>query len=737
MAKNTNKQESSYESILKESSKQKTKVYGFSKTYPAYIVLVVTIVLSIGAFYLVKQRINSENNRAFDKAVSSVMTRLESKYNEDFQVLRSMRNLYDVYVQVVRDIFELYGSIPIKSYPSILTVMYTPRVEHQNLPEYIHYAKSEGFYEYEIYPEGKRGVYFPVEHIVPLESNWHRSGYDFATDSIVRKAIEKARDSNKIVATHFFKIREPDTLGFYIISPIYERDEEVENLNQRRKYLEGMLMLEIDARTFFRNALGSGNPSDTSIVFKCIDQRENKKNKVVYKSSNADLLETDYHPELTNRKDLNIADRKLKVQFFSVPNFGGTFQKTLPYITLIVSLLISIGFFSFILSVITRKARAMELAESMTRSQRRILDSSKDIIAVLDFDGVWKSMNPACEKIFGYKPDEMIGKNIDILFASDQERNRFKNIIEKTGDEVTERVNILMKSKTNEDKWIDWSFTISRTDNLIYCIGRDITLEKYAEQQAMIRRKQNQLAGLLTREASAFKSFFMIKLSHQIRNSLTSIIGYMQLLSGKAYETEEEHDIFLGEAERSSERLFTFISDIDDVAETMEEGETTDLATIKLSDLINNTKNEISEQTKNNGMISIEMTEESQAPTAVADKSMLSEALTEICFALSTGTKECNIQINTQSNSYESAAEIQILSSPNPLVSEMIETYKNNITNIIEALEFDKEDIIYRFARATANIRMMNGTMKVESFGADEGNIVMITLPMNKIEGNS
>ena len=66
MAKNNYKQESSYESILKESSKKKSKVYGFSKTYPAYIVLVIAIAVSIGAFYLVKQRINSERNRAFE-----------------------------------------------------------------------------------------------------------------------------------------------------------------------------------------------------------------------------------------------------------------------------------------------------------------------------------------------------------------------------------------------------------------------------------------------------------------------------------------------------------------------------------------------------------------------------------------------------------------------------------------------------------------------------------------------
>jgi signal transduction histidine kinase len=56
----------------------------------------------------------------------------------------------------------------------------------------------------------------------------------------------------------------------------------------------------------------------------------------------------------------------------------------------------------------------------------------------------------------------------------------------------------------------------------------------------------------------------MIKLSHQLRNSLTGIIGYLQLLSNKFYETEEEMMSDLQYAEQSVGRNFHFVSDIVD-----------------------------------------------------------------------------------------------------------------------------------------------------------------------------
>ena len=153
-----------------------------------------------------------------------------------------------------------------------------------------------------------------------------------------------------------------------------------------------------------------------------------------------------------------------------------------------------------------------------------------------------------------------------------------------------------MKSGIDSQKWVNWSFTISKTDQLIYAIGRDVTLEKIAEEQAALRSKQIQLAEQFTREASEFKSYFMTKLSHQMRNSLTGILGYLELINNNIYESQEEHDSYIALAEESSEELFTFVSDMVEVALGSNDGTYTEISTIKLDTALNSSVDTINSE---------------------------------------------------------------------------------------------------------------------------------------------
>ena len=85
-----------------------------------------------------------------------------------------------------------------------------------------------------------------------------------------------------------------------------------------------------------------------------------------------------------------------------------------------------------------------------------------------------------------------------------------------------------------------------------------------AEEKERIRNKQVQLAEQLSREANEFKTNFFAKLSLQLRNSLTGILGYLDLITYKAYENDEEHDSYIEEAARSSRDILNFVTDTSD-----------------------------------------------------------------------------------------------------------------------------------------------------------------------------
>lgn len=732
---------SSYETILQDASKKSKGVLSFKRTYPAFGLLVILLVLSFLTLNLTTQLVKGTKQAEFEKATTSIMNRLDTKYQRKNEILKSMSGLYDILPQVVKDYFELYGTVPSKTYPSILSFIYVPQIEQENLGSFVFNARSQGYYDYKVHPEGNRETYYLVEHVVPLIKNKSKLGLDLGVNPAIKKTILKARDENSQVSSPTFEIRK-DTMGFYLFSPIYKRQTPRANLEQRKENFTGVIALEILAKTFIEKALEAGGdkskgqsfPSDTSVIFRIYDVDDKGQEIVVYESDNVDLLNTEYEPDIKETLSYKLADRSLRIDFATIPGFGGEFRSLLPLITFIISIVLSFAFFGFLYSVLTSKARAIDLADRMTRSQRRIVDTSKDIIAVMDFDGKWRSMNAASKEVLGYDSEEMMNVNLfDMIINENDKRKIIKDIESATG-EITERMDIKMKGKEGILKWVNWSFTFSHLDELVYAIGRDVTIEKQAEEQAILRSKQIQLAELFAREASESKTYFMTKLSHQLRNSLTSIIGYLQLVSNKAYETDEERDTFVKMAEDSSEEVFTFVSDITDATSsaTDESSDTVDI--IKIGNLQDSVKKFINNQKLDFQNISLEYLDESSKAKMFADSSILTEIIKDVAITFSTELEKSEIKINAQENSYEGRTEIQILGSSNSVVHNMINIYKENQTKIIDQLDKDKHDILLKLATIGSNVRRMNGTITIDTFGEKDNNVVIISLPLNKTE---
>ncbi|MDQ1317149.1 MAG: hypothetical protein QG588_800, partial [Candidatus Poribacteria bacterium] len=62
-----------------------------------------------------------------------------------------------------------------------------------------------------------------------------------------------------------------------------------------------------------------------------------------------------------------------------------------------------------------------------------IIDSSIDMIIAVDKNRGIIEFNEAAQKAFGYKPDDIIGKDIDVLYNDPQEGSEINKAISKTG----------------------------------------------------------------------------------------------------------------------------------------------------------------------------------------------------------------------------------------------------------------------------------------------------------------
>lgn len=677
--------------------------------------------------YYVRYTVDSENQNKFEKATSSVLTRVKDKFNLNEQVLGSINSIFSSYV--VRDVFELNASTPANTYPSIRSILRVQKVNKEKYEYFIYNTRSQGYCDMIIHPEAEREQYYLTEYVVPFDRNMDLSGYDFASDPIAVEYMELAAKNNKKLMTPVYNVRK-DTLGFYFIAPQYEVYTSIETESDRINNFSGALLIEIEPNSFYTNALGNGISTDSTIIFDIYEELDGKKN-IIYSSFNINILKDGFSPSISEIKEINFNDKILKVEFRTIPNFGGEFQEYLPLISLAVGLLVSLFLFGFIISVITSRQRALDLADQMTKSQRRIVESSQDIIAVLDFNGIWKSMNRASEDIFNASSDEMVGTSIDDLFLEKQDSHKFYSLIESAMDDYTERVNIKMIAKGKKYKWLNWSFTVSQTDKLIYAIGRDITLEKEAAKQQQIRNKQVQLAEQFSREAGESKSFFMTQLSHQLRNSLTGILGYLELVENGLYDNEEEMKSYINMATMSSEEIFQFVSDIVDMTIATDGANKLGMSTVSFKDVFDNVNYKTS-LTGELEKIKLEYIDENSDAHFVGDKEVMSQTLVLMYQTLAISNSQTSIQITAADNPYEGAMEVQMLGSENDKLEKMIEIYKAQKDDIIDALEEDVDDILLNLSIIESNIRRLNGSFAVESFGGDEGNVFMVTLPMNQ-----
>ena len=205
------------------------------------------------------------------------------------------------------------------------------------------------------------------------------------------------------------------------------------------------------------------------------------------------------------------------------------------------------------------------------------------------------------------------------------------------------------------------------------------------------------------------------------------------MLINKMYSSEQEHDEFLKIVNDSSEELYVSVSDLMEAALNKQNGNSSDIKEITAmpyAQLKSNLDALIKAKSIKCCKFEIEIISKNQNPAILGDPEYLMNALVMILKSLTGLEINTAFNIIITENHLEGITEISIQSSQNPIVSEMIEIYRLNRDNLIAALDSDKHDIILNLAICASMIRMMNGTINMNSLGKDDGNLVLINMPL-------
>jgi PAS domain S-box-containing protein len=187
---------------------------------------------------------------------------------------------------------------------------------------------------------------------------------------------------------------------------------------------------------------------------------------------------------------------------------------------------------------ITRKIRDLEHADQERRQTSRnlselaaIVESSNDAILSKDLGGIVRSWNQAASRIFGYSPEEILGKSILLLIPKELHSEEVA-ILEKirAGERIEDFETVRLRKNGER---LNVSLTISplrdNTGNIVGAskILRDISSRKRIEA-SLIRAEKLAAAG---RMAST--------IAHEVNNPLESVMNLIYLARTNLHNPEQ------------------------------------------------------------------------------------------------------------------------------------------------------------------------------------------------------
>ena len=187
-----------------------------------------------------------------------------------------------------------------------------------------------------------------------------------------------------------------------------------------------------------------------------------------------------------------------------------------------------------------------------------IVDNITEGIIVLDPDSMVQSFNPAAERIFGYQPSEIVGRNIEIILPDMHREADDRGARGPTPGQarvVNEDVEVQGLRKDGTTFPLEFVvFPIETGGERLYAGAcRDITEQRRAE--AELREAMIQATA-----ANQAKSEFVAAMSHEIRTPMNGVIGMTGLLLDTDLSAEQRQ--YVESIRHSGQALLTIINDI-------------------------------------------------------------------------------------------------------------------------------------------------------------------------------
>ncbi len=555
----------------------------------------------------------------FEYRTSRIRGELAHRLNTDAIVLRSVAGLIDTGEGVDRVRWRSYFNALETGTQSTgrVWVAFAERVSDAARGAHERRGRAQGPASYVVRASERRAQYFPLAFFLSSGTPEHApAGLDLQDDPVARDAMTRAGESGATVmagplAAHATPF--PNTPLWAIFVPLYAGGGTPATPSGRQAALTGYLVEAFDAEKLMASSL----VPDTDVIG--IRLRDAGTPFFTSPELRKELA-GGHRPRFVQNVEFEFGQRRWNIDFASLPGFGTAVAPDQSWTILAGGLAISALMAGLVGMLAHLRVRAMAMVEQRTGALQRALaqraasearsraasearsravfDHALDAIITIDTAGCVQSFNPAAERIFGWRQDEVFGRNLNMLMPS-PDRERHDSYLEAYlggGTPKVIGVGRLVIGLRKDGTRLPLELGVSEMqvgDQRLYCgILRDVTQHVAAEkalqheramleervadrtdvltrtnatlQEEIVERKRVETELVATREqalqAAEAKAAFLANMSHEIRTPMNAVIGMTALLDDTELDVEQRN--YVATIRTSGDALLSTINDI-------------------------------------------------------------------------------------------------------------------------------------------------------------------------------
>lgn len=344
-----------------------------------YIIFVTSLALTLLATFYISNQTYTEDRLRFLNVVLDTNTTVRTQIETYIALLKGTAGLFVATPDLNKDEFSSYvNSLNLdKNYVGAIGLGYVERVEENDKATFIQTVQQEDNNGFKITPSGDRNEYYVVRYLDRTDQKSPISiGKDLATVSVLKKAMDNARDSGLSAGSGIEEIVDKQThkkiIIFVIFTPVYKTGNIPATIEERRKNLEGFVYMPFNVNLLL-SAIFGNRALPQQINYKIYDNDQLTKQYLLFDSNV--LYNTNnslYLPRFSVTRRFMVGNNTWTINYTNNPQFDLESEKNLSTFIFIGGLLVCLTFFTLSRSQYLARNRAEIAASELEISKREL-----------------------------------------------------------------------------------------------------------------------------------------------------------------------------------------------------------------------------------------------------------------------------------------------------------------------------------------------------------------------------